>query len=267
MTNTKRRVGFMAENPTIRCPCGVEEPRRSATHVYCVKCSEERNRLRQNRWDRTHPPSELKAANRLTSQRANQEMTKEAGIHVSVAQRSSGTWMAEDVTPIWIVRVCVPFSYAASKNHIYAVTGQGHRTLRSESSDLRQRLVDEMVLALKGRRIAQAKLWIDILVQKSNHRGDAVNVVDLICDGLVHATGLDDRWYCIRRLDWEIVKEDPVIYIGIGQETREDQRVCSACGQLLPFEAFGPADTKRIARYCKECRRLGRLEAKAAQKK
>lgn len=78
-------------------------------------------------------------------------------------------------------------------------------------------------------------------------------------DAVQEATGLDDRWYSVRRLDWRIVKLNPKIYVGIGQETTEDALACSYCGRVLPLESFGrnAANPLGRSRTCRECSRAG----------
>lgn len=165
---------------------------------------------------------------------------------------------------IWQVSIAVAFSYAASKNHIYAMRNRGHVALRRESRAIRDEVTIRLRAALAGRRVAHNKLWIDILVQKPDHRGDAVNVVDLVCDAIKAAVPVDDRWFCLRRVDWEIVKDDPRMYLGIGQETEQDCQVCSHCGQIRPFEDFTKRKHSRLGidRVCRTCRREGRRIAR-----
>lgn len=166
-----------------------------------------------------------------------------------------------------MLRVMVPFSYATSKNHIYALRNQGHLFLRKESRAKRQEITLTICDGLSDRKVAHNKLWIDILVQKPNHRGDAINVVDLVCDAVKDAVPVDDRWFCIRRLDWEIVKEEPQLIIGIGQETNDDAQVCSYCGQIKLLSEFNKdkGNPLGVGRECRECRRVGRLLKKQAK--
>jgi len=114
-------------------------------------------------------------------------------------------------------------------------------------------LAEKVRQAVAGRAVA-GRLWLDIFVQKPNHRGDAVNVVDLVCDAVEDATGVDDRWFSVRRLDWEVKKSDPLLYVVIGQETSEEQRICALCGRELPTTMFGPHG-KSVGRECRNCRR------------
>lgn len=135
-----------------------------------------------------------------------------------------------------------------------------------ESKRKREEIATSIRIGLKDRKVAHNKVWIDILVQKPNHRGDAINVIDLVCDAVKNAVPVDDRWFCIRRLDWEIVKDDPQLIIGIGQETTEDAQVCSFCGQIKPLDAFNKDKRQSlgVGHECRECRRAGRLLRKQA---
>jgi uncharacterized Zn-finger protein len=102
--------------------------------------------------------------------------------------------------------------------------------------------------AISGKKIYRNKVWIDIFVQKPDHRGDAINFVDLIADAIKVAIGIDDRWFSIRRVDWQIVKENPRIFIGIGQQDLFDSKICSYCGRILPEKNFS-----KSGRECREC--------------
>ena len=185
-----------------------------------------------------------------------------AGIDINRTVKKSINWIEPDCPDlIWLARVAVPFSYAASKNHIYTLRRSGHVALRRESKIKRAEISAAIRHTIGDKQIAHNKLRIDILVQKSNHRGDAVNVIDLVCDAIKDAVPVDDRWFCIRRLDWEIAKEEPMLYIGLGQESEVDSQVCSYCGQIKPLLEFNKNKLNHlgVGRECKECRRRGRL--------
>jgi hypothetical protein len=178
------------------------------------------------------------------------------------AIKRSIVWIEPDSPDlIWLVRIAIPFTYATSKNHIYTLRRAGHVALRREARAKRAEITAKIRRALEGKRIAHNKLWIDILVQKPDHRGDAVNVVDLVCDAIKDAVPVDDRWFCIRRLDWEIAKEEPRLYVGLGQDSDVDSQVCSYCGQIKALTEFNKHKHNPLGagRECKECRRLGRL--------
>lgn len=183
------------------------------------------------------------------------------GIEISQSQALGMLHAVEPPELAWLVRVAVPFDWAASKNHIYALrSGAGHVTLRAESSSYRDLITWKIKAALRDHRVAHNKIWIDIFVQKPNHRGDAVNVVDLVCDAVKTAVGVDDRWFSIRSVDWEIVKENPQIFVGVGQENVGDALACSSCGRVLllaefPRDRNGPLGVRRNCRDCTKARK------------
>lgn len=233
---------------------------------YCRACSEKRDLQRKRLWARKHPPSPEQAARNVQRNRHKTERAKEAGAIASQATASGITWY-DPAGPdlLWMVRIAVPFTYATSKNHIYAMCKKGHVALRRESREIRRAIASNLRLALHCMPIVHNKVWIDILVQKPNHKGDAVNVVDLVCDAVKDAIDrVDDRWFCIRRLDWEIVKGKPRLFVGVGQDSDEDCQVCSYCGQIKPLSAFNRSKHNHlgVGRECRECRRRGRLLAK-----
>jgi hypothetical protein len=196
---------------------------------------------------------------------ARRECAREAGQVINREKADSIWWNAQDDPPLlWWARVAVPFSYAVSKNHIYSLRTAGHVVLRREARDARRVIALLVKESLAGRRVAHNKVWIDILVQKPDHKGDAVNVVDVVCDALKDALPVDDRWFCIRRLDWEIVKEDPRLFIGIGQASDRDCQICSYCGQIKELAAFNRSRSRPlgVGRECKDCRRNGRVLAR-----
>lgn len=246
--------------------CGEQVARTGQSQKYCRACSERRDLKRKCLWARRNPPTSDQAKRRLSQQQCRTERAKEAGHSSSTAAAENIAWLDPDGPDLlWSVRVAVPFTYAASKNHIYTMRRNGHVALRRESKQIRQAITTALRAGLHCMPIVHNKVWIDILVQKPNHKGDAVNVVDLVCDAVKDAIDrVDDRWFCIRRLDWQIVKGDPRLFVGVGQDSDEDCQVCSYCGQIKPLPEFNAARNQPlgVGRECKACRRAGRLLAK-----
>lgn len=249
--------------------CGTRVIRTGPTQRYCGNCSRDRDLTRKKLWARKHP----KPRERSVRDSANRKRRlKSAAIERSSQNAQSIAWDASDPIDLnWVVRFAVPFSYAASKNHIYSMRSSGHRELRIEANEMKRKIADSLLESIQrmGVKVVHNKVWLDILVQKSNHRGDAVNVLDLVCDAVKRALPVDDRWFCIRRLDWEVVKKNPRLFIGIGQENVEDSQVCSYCGLILPLAAFcKKSDTPLgVGRECRSCRSVknskpGRLEVR-----
>lgn len=223
----------------------------------------ERKRL----WARDHPPSSAQQERNNEHRQRRTELCREAGLIDNRLSKRAIAWRDGGLDLLWMVRIAVPFSYAASKNHIYARRRSGHVALRRESKAKRREITSTLKLSLTGRRLAHNKLWIDILVQKPNHKGDAINVIDLVCDAIKDAVPMDDRWFSIRCLDWEVVKENPMLYIGVGQESDRDCQICSHCGRIKELSQFTKARSNPlgVGRACKECLRKGRLLKKGME--
>ena len=224
--------------------CGTKFESPHPRHFYCEPCSESQDLKRK----------------RLEIVRANSNRRRDKGRDIGKGVSAENAAAIADVHAppefLWYVRLRFPFSWSASKNAIYALRRKGHVALRREAREYRKTISDNFWLALRNHRIVQNKLWVDIFVEKSSHRGDAANVVDTVCDAIKVATGLDDRWFCIRRLDWSVNKDNPQIFIGIGQEDVGDSQICSYCGRLLEFGMFNKnrATKAGITRICKDCR-------------
>lgn len=158
---------------------------------------------------------------------------------------------------LWLVWFRFSFSYAASKNRLYLRRRDGKVVMRHQSRNCRDEIAGVIRESGITDRIVHNKVWLDLLVHKPNHRGDAVNVVDLVCDAVKGAIGVDDRWFCIRRLDWQVCRDQPQLFIGIGQESEEPAQVCSTCGEIRQLSWFAPAksDPLGVGRKCRDCRK------------
>lgn len=168
----------------------------------------------------------------------------------------------------WSTTFAIPFTLNTSKNRRWSNNGGGVTYLTRSVREFERGLIGRIRLAVKDISIKQAKVWISIFVQKPNHRSDAVNTVDTICDAVKKAIEVDDRWFSIDRVDWEIKKKDPQIYIRIAQEAREDMLVCSYCGEICTLDRFnknkhGPLGRSRV---CRQCDAIHRKEAKRLRK-
>lgn len=235
--------------------CGGETVRRSPSQRYCPACSGARSTARKRAWVERHGRAPITDAPKRYA--ADKSAIVAAGAATSLDARANILgWTDDELPPAHkLVRVALPFDYAVSKNAIHRVGRGGHVYARRESNAYR----DALILALRrgGEHWFQAKLWLDIFVEKPDHRGDAVNVVDLVCDAVKVATGVDDRWFSIVRLDWAIVKENPRLIVGIRQDAMEDQQVCSHCGRALPrtAEHFHRNRSAKagFGRQCREC--------------
>ena len=117
-----------------------------------------------------------------------------------------------EIPPLaWRVHVVVPFDWKWSKNKMWlARAGSYGRRLSPEARGRRE--------ALAAHLLSRAPLWLQIHCVLPNHRGDAINCLDLVADAVEAATGLDDRWYMISGLTWSKVKgARPELHVWIGQ--------------------------------------------------
>lgn len=246
-----------AQRGAMHCEeCGCEVERRSAVQRYCRTCSTKKD-MERKRVDH------LKRGKARYDARKTQFGAK--GRSLSAAEQKT----IESSTPAmprmaWYRRVGVPFSWAGSKNHIFSKRADGHVFMREESAYMRFELTKEVRNAMLDVEIAQNKLWIDIFVQKPTMRGDAVNFVDMVCDAVKDGVLLDDRWFSIRSVDWQIAKRDPMIFVGLGQESAINLQACSSCGRLLTFEKFqrNSARPNGIGLNCRECQAVARVSKK-----
>lgn len=226
--------------------CGKSIERRSAVQKYCTECSCSADRERKRKWAKDNPQI-------LTKEEVKRNSDLERSKNVLRGLQNNkptvhNVAVYNSVNLQWLVKVSVPFSYSASKNHIWSYAGRGHVFKRQESRAMEDEIILLLKNALRGKKVFKNKVWLDIYVQKPNHRGDAINVVDLVADAVKKAIEIDDRWFSIRRVDWQIVKENPRMFIGVGQEDAWDAQICSYCGRILPLERFG-----KSKRECKEC--------------
>jgi len=118
---------------------------------------------------------------------------------------------------VW-VWFSLPLSGAWSKNRMHARTEEGGVIVRKEARDILDAIAWSAKLSLGQIKLERRKVWLEIIVQKTSPTADAVNVVDVVCDGVKRGIGVDDRYFSLLRLDWQLVERDPRIYIAIGQE-------------------------------------------------
>lgn len=210
--------------------------------LFCDPCGVARRNRRQS--DRTRY---LNATNEATR----------VAISEAVADRAMSMTDAFAERPdfLWSTWFRFPYSLNASKNRRWSNNGKGVVYLTGQVRSFEADLVERAKFAIEGRKIAHAKLWVSIFVQKPNHRSDAVNVVDTICDALKKALELDDRWFAIERVDWEIKKKDPEIFVRLGQTTDRDMLACSYCGGVFELDHFprkknGPFGHDRVCKSC-----------------
>lgn len=234
--------------PDMTCElCGCETPRRTAVQKYCKPCSLVKSKERSAKWANTNGKRVYDETK--TKYRA-------VGVELNATHKLDIEASTPDMPPMaWYERVGVPFSWAGSKNHIFSNTARGHVYMRHESRYMRTLLTEQVMDVVDATKLVQNKLWIDIYVQKPKQNGDAVNFVDMVCDAVKDALPLDDRWYSLRSVDWQIVKHEPMLFVGLGQDTDVNVQACSSCGRFLTFDMFqrNRGLPNGIGRNCRDC--------------
>lgn len=247
-----------APRPAICAGCGNGFIKNSGVHKMCPECQRKR------------------AVAIYT--KSNDQLSTRAVIKGIATNNAYVGSIADAGRPLefaWIVRFAFPFDQAGSKNSAY-VRGRPSQpakkiALQERHRSYRDALILQAKTVLAGRPIKRNKVWIDIFVQFPWHKGDAVNFVDMVCDALKVALGIDDKWFCINRVDWEICKTEPRLFISVAQEEVEDCLICSTCGLLKPDREFSLNRATNSGRHsrCKDCqastRPLTRAERRAME--
>lgn len=147
----------------------------------------------------------------------------------------------------WSARAEVPLDSGWSKNRMWLPRAGTHaRRLSPDARARRDGLADALRAELGDdvrpnglvRPVVQDRLLVAVAAHKRDHRGDAVNVLDMVLDAVERATGLDDRWFEVAGLCWDVRPTDPSLVVAIGQQRRRDRAVCSVCGLVLPVGKF-----------------------------
>ena len=116
--------------------------------------------------------------------------------------------------PPFRIACVVPFDKRLSKN-AQKTPFKGRMVLTKDARSATSALVQSLVRCITGRP-KEVKTLVTIRVFKPNHRMDAVNFVDVVCDCVQKAIGINDHWYSAS-VDWEIDKVNPRIEIEVGQ--------------------------------------------------
>lgn len=248
--------------------CGQPALRRGVAQKYCEACSAMRDRDRKREWARQNPQPQT--PEHLARRRALREAKQDLGAAASRESAPSITDPPVQPEPVRLLRLTIPFTWRWSKNALWSYANRsGHVFLRREIRDLRDGLALRIKAASRDEKWFQGKIWIGLHVEKPEHKGDAVNLLDTICDAVKRGIGIDDRWFCVRYIDWSIVKRDPKIRIEISQEMSVDFQACSYCGLVLTLDHFNKASGRPlgVGRECKACRGRLRGAARAAHRK
>lgn len=82
----------------------------------------------------------------------------------------------------------------------------------------------ELTKALKGVKMYNNKVYLDIFVCKPRTNIDAINFLDAVADVLKRVINVDDKWYSIKSLDWKVDTKNPYIIVKLYQPERRDAK-------------------------------------------
>jgi len=237
--------------------CGKEiltqaHPRRR----FCDECTLKRRTEYKREWARQHskPITKEQLQKRYAKIKEKQRKYHLKGLEngEKVGKQKLYNFCKNEISGRAEIAFNMPFTYNMSKNHIWSQgkSWEGRRTVyKRDEARVQEQLIIEHLEDCKG-IFKKNKVWLDIFVEKPDNKGDAVNFVDLICDAVKKGIDIDDRWFSLGRVDWQIVKgREPLVFIRVYQEDNWDATVCSYCGRLLPKECF----RGKNGRECKEC--------------
>lgn len=98
----------------------------------------------------------------------------------------------------------LPYDSNCSKNRIYVRRRDGRVALTKESRSYKllwEELIKEGTIERSFSPRDVYKVVIDAVVARTDYRSDPINIVDLLCDAVASALGVDDRIFAVR-LDW-----------------------------------------------------------------
>lgn len=123
-----------------------------------------------------------------------------------------------------VITLTVPLTATLSKNAQHRM-GKGQVFLDEFARADRDAIGWELKSALRGRVFhSQRKVWLDLFVRRADLKSDPINVLDATADAAKGVIQVDDRWFAIARLDWELVRnERPFVRIRLWQEAGSEE--------------------------------------------
>lgn len=154
------------------------------------------------------------------------------------------------------IEIHTPYTTLLSKN-ARLKRGAGRR-LYINSDALAAKENVEKQLRDAGGEWFDGPVWLALHVEKPRNSIDAINFVDTIADAASKAIGINDRWFSLGAVTWELCTRDPHITVRLWQETDEHLRYCMTCHRLLPLSEYQKLKSDLLGhqRRCRECHRL-----------
>lgn len=120
-----------------------------------------------------------------------------------------------------LASVKVTYNSNLSKNARIANRFKGFY-IKPEAKRAEAVLEHELTIALKRVKLYNNKVYLDIFVMKPRTNIDAINFLDAIADVLKRVTGVDDKWYSVKSIDWAVDTKQPYIVVKLYQPERRD---------------------------------------------
>lgn len=119
-----------------------------------------------------------------------------------------------------LATITCTYSPALSKNARLKRSFRGRLYIAAPAKAAEARLERELKTALKDIKFYQNKVFLDIYVVKTRVNSDALNFIDALADCLKRVIMVDDRYYGIKGLDYELNKAAPKIVLKLYQPDR-----------------------------------------------
>ena len=233
----KKRIRFCEQ-------CG-SEMLGNASRKFCDSCRKERKKESDKKTREKH----LMEHTEKNKREMQEQRLRGKELARKLNDNSLKDFCNKKIDAKLVVSFSIPFKTGMSKNFYLGIRHGGYGVYKKLEARTQEDLI---VSKLQEGVFRQNKVWLDFYVEKPTNRSDAVNVVDLVCDAVKKGIGVDDRWFSLGQVDWQVVKDrEPQVYIKIYQEDVWDARVCALCGRILPEACFGNKKNNN----CKECSR------------
>jgi hypothetical protein len=168
-----------------------------------------------------------------------------------------------------ILKVKFPWSSSLLKNRYRGYAwhkGGMHVYIKKQSRDMIENLILYVRAEMKRQKVKFFKNRVSFAldVEKPKQKIDAINLIDCVADMLKVAIGVDDSWYEVHAITWNIIKVDPhvTLYVCQKKDSCFDAFSCTYCGRIRPITELTERFQKIFAEtgitkgrvVCNDCR-------------
>ena len=119
---------------------------------------------------------------------------------------------ADRTAEIFSYRFPLDFAFSKNRKYMYRRSKRFNPAYAKNMKTVADRVAKDIA------NFPKQKTWIIMRVMKQNHRGDAINFIEGVCDAIKRTVNFDDNYFSVI-CDWEIDKADPRLEIYIFQES------------------------------------------------